>query len=275
MHKNLYLETAGLDLPEDFQLSQEGLTVNMAQFMSATAQHFRALAKRIKNEGAHIEDANLVSRADFENLFKDHGWSMISKMRCFTISKMNGNVADHLEVLEEQVKALVTIEERLLDPLIEYTAHAASDPSIMTKPWVDKRVSMLDTDGMKKKLTKTFDPSQLNGDVPSESTYRKSFSSTRDVYSSCDQLKSMIEEARQVDLEVLVKKETKLAEYIDEMVDAIDNMEVNKQTVVMLSNAVAATSVELEYVSAVMYYLTANVNALNETFEYTKRIIEA
>lgn len=275
MHDNVYLQYSGLDLPDNFELSQEGIKTSLSNFLESMSESLSLMYRKLMNEEARLDDTNFVPRASVESVLESQGWSYLRKLRCFTPAKMNGQMVEHLEVLNEQVKMLVDIEKRLLDPLIKYTAEVIASPGTLEKTWVDKDLSLLDTDRMKKSLVKTFDPEKMVGDTPYESRYGEVYSSKRDIYASADMLKDLLENARYLDLKILSEKDEKLAKYIDEVANIVEDVEADKNTVVKLANAVSSASVELEYISAVFYYINVNINAFYESFEYTKRVIEA
>lgn len=269
-----FLDNAGLDLPKDFSLTTEGLSVNLFDFISKTAKSIRLVMRKVVNTAVIIEAPTPKRAIDFQRLIENEEWGKISKLRVFVPSKMNGGIGEHLEVLQEQIEKLVTVEQRLLDPLLKFTAEAVASPGVLQQVWVDENLQMLDTDAMKKKLEKTFRADKINEDSPYESNYGKAFGIKKEVYRTADRLKDMLETAASVDLGIIIEKEKELSDLIDDIVDIGDSVEINKQVAVKLANAVQAAAIELEYIAAAFYYLVVNISTFNETHEYTERVIK-
>lgn len=275
MKTNLYMEAAGLGLPQGVVLDNESIKTSVSTFLTSMAESLVTLYKRITLNDATIAGLSVVSESDCKKVFDNIDWQAARRLRCFTPSKMNGNMVNHLDVLNRQIEMLSDIEKRLIDPALKFCAEIISDNEALKAVWVDKDIAQLDTDRMKGDLTATFDPSKLSTDTPYESTYGDTYSNMRDIFAASRMLNTLVDNNKRFDLKRLSDKDKKLAEYVDEVADICRKVESKKETIAKLANVISSISVELEYISVAFYYLNANVHAFNESIEYTKRILES
>lgn len=268
------IQQSGTDLPHDFQLSNEGASVALKEFLDTYTGIIRRVARKVLNQEVLIQSPQPIHKAQVDKILDDMGWPLLQKLKCYVPAKMNGKITEHLEELEEQIEAIVTIEKRLLDPLITLLAEVVGNPHTLEKVWIDKNLMLLNTDTLKKKLAKTFKADTIGANAPHQSTVKKAYTVKGEISMVSTKLAELYEKARYIDLGIIKDKEEKIANMIDDILDATDEVEVNKQTMVKLANAVSAASIEMELMSALYYYLVVNINAYNETIEHFRQVKE-
>lgn len=274
MNREDILASLDLNLPKDFQLSEEGFTTSLFEFVTGMASEIRRVGRKVFNTAVTIEADVPYSPNDLEKIIKFYGWSNMKPKRCFAPSKMRGSIPEHLEVLEEQIEMIVDIEKRLLDPTILFLKECIANKEALEGVWADKDLKMLDTDKMKSDLGKTFEADKIDKDRPLYMSVGEAYSNSRQMTDTSKKLKDMLENAQRLDIGYVVEKEKELAELIDELVEEARDVNVNRQIVSKLANAVSSAVVEMEMMSALFYYLNVNIGSYNITAENLERQYE-
>lgn len=255
-------------------VSMENYEGTLAGFLHAMEKSFSMTFKKIINTAAIIQVPTPTNRGDLEKAYDNVAWSELSKMRCYVPAQMKGNLAIHAEVLLEQMTAFSDYEERLLRPLMNYCAKVIGDPSLVEKTMVVHELKAVNTDALKKKLFNTFDEGSMQPESPFEKTYGTAYSNKVDIYETAQNLTKLREQAGRIDLDRLAKLEERLSGMINDVIEIIEQKEANKQFIQKLAQTVQSASVELEYIAALMYFTTANINAFNFSTETTIDALE-
>ena len=214
--------------------------------------------------------AALIPETDYMKANRKIGETPYSTLDAFSIRTPEGVTApmvDYLRALDHAVDDLLTIRQRLLDPLKKWVGLALTNPGHAEKVWLDKNISYVDIQEHKESLREYYDDN-VGDDI--------SFASIHKVYPRGDDFRAagvMMDDLSRESAKILGDDIPKVTEEISELVgrlmvaneDAELMEKTPKASIAKLSISLYHAGLEVEFLSVVLFQVRIAAEAYKES----------
>jgi hypothetical protein len=272
---NARIRAAALEVKEQKVLSEIGLEgfSSFTDFLSGFADFFRI------NKGAIIDSKfGFFKRLDASGVIskaKGIDYEFLKKIEVYQPVGFKDNYHPYILFLSGVVKGLSTVDTRLITPLTKYLQMALTQPDYSDVIWIDKDITFVESDAIKKTMATFFDPSIERNKASDKVAFGEVFFSVRELESTYNNTIEVSKFVANIDLEKIKRAELKLYEvlqvYIKNAKENPNLIASNKQTLSRLVAVVNGIVEELELLSVSLYSFNTAYIALSDTFDKLKQ----